>query len=390
MRTAIFALLASWPFAAVVAQEQSTYLIASGPYAKYPSSFPTLLYRVEEQRLKKVRTVTTQRQGTMFVEVYPDLGYALIASKGAFPGSYMLDVIRTNSVSTQRSYDITVCPGCAHFDGYMQIRDRSPVYVLRGLEGGEFVYLGIDLDAGHNLSGFRYGDEAEARRSGLGSRFADYQSPWNGPLIEIEDSAAVIYRAEEKLLLDWSAPGGLGSSIDRVTALPLVNNHAIRVISVGHWSSGKYHYSGDYVLDKSSDVWRGMELPGTKSSLRAFGYWVVSEEIREFEPGALDLERLERQRFLPFLSAAESFHTRSIAPSGRLSFYNARTMELVVHETGEPNSEVLYVDGDDVAWYRVSDELRRAPILGDRLGPPELVAKAPELWAVHWLFFGKE
>ena len=42
--------------------------------------------------------------------------------------------------------------------------------------------------------------------------------------------------------------------------------------------------------------------------------------------------------------------------------------------TGEPNSDVLYVDEDDVAWYRVSDELRQAPIQDGRLGPPEDVA----------------
>ena len=117
----------------------------------------------------------------------------------------------------------------------------------------------------------------------------------------------------------------------------------------------------------------------------------MREDIQSYEPGALDLERLKRHHFPPFLSAAERFSSsEETRQRVRLYIYNARTRELIVHETGEPDTEALYVDEDDAAWYRVSDELRRAPIREGRLGPEEVVAKAPELWAVHWLFFGSE
>ena len=110
-----------------------------------------------------------------------------------------------------------------------------------------------------------------------------------------------------------------------------------------------------------------------------------------YAPGSLNLARLELQQFPPFLSAAVNLsQVREIAPTGRLLLCDARAKALIIHDTGEPNSEVLYVDEDDVAWYRVSDELRRAPIEDGKLGPEEVVAKAPELLAVHWLFFGRE
>ena len=50
----------------------------------------------------------------------------------------------------------------------------------------------------------------------------------------------------------------------------------------------------------------------------------------------------------------------------------------------------LHVDGADVAWYRVRDELRKAKIENGKLGAETVVVKGPEMWAVHWLFFGKE
>ena len=61
-----------------------------------------------------------------------------------------------------------------------------------------------------------------------------------------------------------------------------------------------------------------------------------------------------------------------------------------MHDTGEPNSEVLYVDEEARVYYRVSDELRRARIQDGRLEKSMVLVKVPELWAVHWLFVGHE
>ena len=124
--------------------------------------------------------------------------------------------------------------------------------------------------------------------------------------------------------------------------------------------------------------------------MRAYGSWLAAEEINVYAPQRLDMESLEAQRFEPFWSAAERFQEKRAAPAGRFRLYNVRTKERIAHDTGEPNSEVLFIDENDRVYYRVSDELRLAQIDGGELARPQVLVKSPVLWAVHWLVFGTE
>ena len=303
----VVALLACLAAANLSAGDQSIYLIASEPYLDRLESFPTLLFRVENGDLIKVRTVTTQEQDTRFVDVYPGRGYALVGSdRRRWPGSLLLlDVIDMNSVSVQKSYEIDLCDDCSFLSSHMQDGPDGPVYFFYGYNDGSDIYKGVDLTTGRMSNDFDVDDEANAYRTGKGSSFVD-------------------------------------------------------------------------------------RLRGLTGAFRGYGHWLAREDIQSYKPGVVDLERLKRHRFAPFSSAAERFEDDQAAPSGRFRLYNARTKELIEHDTGEPDTEVLYVDEDRFAYFRVSDELRRARIGDGKLGPEEVLAKAPELWAVHWLFFGRE
>ena len=393
MKMSLFALLACLAFATAGSEELNIYLIASEPYDDSSFGFPTLLYKVETGSLVKVRTVTTQRQNTSFVDVYPDRGYALVGSnRGGRSGYLLLDVIDMNSVSSQKSYDIDVCDGCAYISSHLQYRHDKQVYFFLGYNDGR-TYTGVDLKTGRISRGFDWTDIAGAYRTGTGSPFVDRLSHFSGV---VHDGDRLIYGKgprPSRHRLGWKEPTEYGWESGSTITHLLVNNDYMRLISVirhSNWQ-GELRGLGLHVFDKAAGEWSKLDMPGGYGSFRAFGHWLASEEIQEYGPERLDLNRLERQCFPPFLSAAVNLSlVREIAPTGRLFFYNARSKELILHDTGEPNSEVLHVDGDDVAWYRVSDELLRAPILGYRLGPPDVVAKGRELWAVHWLFFGKQ
>ena len=97
---------------------------------------------------------------------------------------------------------------------------------------------------------------------------------------------------------------------------------------------------------------------------------------------------LESYRTEPFLSAAGRFRAREVTPTGRLLFYDTRSGTSTRRDTGQPDSEVLLVDEDNVAYFRVSDELRRGHLVDGGLANEEVVARAPELWGVHWLVKG--
>ena len=392
---AIFALAACLASAADCAEERNVYLIASEPTADFLGGFPTLLYRVEGGGLVKVRTVTTQRQDTRFVDVYPELGYALVGSGiSRESGSHLLDVIDMNSVSTQKSYEIDVCDGCSYISSRMQDRHGALAYVFRGYtEGRSYLgeFKGVDLKSGRIMSGFEWIDQVNAFRNGSGSSFVDHPYAF-GAIMHGNEVLEYGRESVRRHELDWARPEVKGWEPGSTFTRFLVNNDDIRLVRVSlheEWR-GDVPGLGSYVFDKAAGEWSRLDVPGGYGPFRAFGHWLAMEDLQDFTPGSLDLERLKAHWFSPFLSAAERFEMRGYGPSGRLSFYNVRTKDLIVHETGEPNSEVLYVDEGDVAWYRVSDELRRARILGDRLGPPEVIAKGPELWAVHWLFFGRE
>ena len=393
MRIVCLALLACSAFATVAAGERSVYLIASEPFDDSFSGFPTLLYRVEENRLVKVRTVTTQQQNTMFVDVYPDKGYALVGSdRTRRLGSLLLDVIDMNSVSTQKSYDIDICKDCAYISSYMQGKHERQVYIFHGYSDGPR-HQGVDLRTGQVLTGFNWLSEVNAYRTGPGSPFADRSKTFSR--VAHEGDWLIYGQGENprRYSMGWEQPKEYGWAAGSTITDVVVNNDDIRLIFVYRHDNWKAELRGLglHVFDKAAGKWFRPDIPPGMGSFRAFRHWLVWEDLKPYEPGALDLELLEQQRFPPFLSAAVNLSmVREIAPTGSLRFYNARAKELIVHDTGEPNSEVLHVDDDDVAWYRVSNELRRAQIGNGKLGPAEVVVKAPELWAVHWLFFGKE
>ena len=392
MRITTILLLTCLAYPYAWAKEQDIFLIASEPHIAILESFPTLLYRVEGDVLVKVRTVTTQRQDTKFVDVFPGRGYALIGSdRGNGRGSILLDIIDMNAVSAQKSYDIDLSDGYSLVSSHMQYGHEAQVYFLEGYKyknGGN--YTGLNLATGQRSNQFDRIDEANAYRIGTGSSFVDRASRFVGI---IDSSELLIFGGESprRRALGWRLPERFDWELGSIFTDVLVNNDDVRLISVyrnSDWK-GEVRGLGLHVFDKAAGEWFQLDAPMGMGSFRAFGHWLAREEIQPYRPGDLNLERFQWHQFAPFLSVAERFESRRYAPSGRLYFYNARTRVSIVHDTGEPDTEILFVDDDDVAWYRVSDELHRAPILEGGLGSPEVVVAAPELWAVHWLFFGK-
>ena len=422
---------------ACLAGEERMYVIASDPYPNIRGNdAPAILYRVEGGRMEKVRTITTPRQDTLFVHPYPDQGYVFVGSVGARAGAFLLDVVDLRSVGVERTLDMdgcwgcnasnfrSACRGCLYATSHLLNRGGRLIYMIRPAaywSGAQLNCacrdLGVDVASGETVADLGSGSLRLAYQNGSPGGLVD-GGDFGMPVYTEGTEAIVRNTAEERpRKLGWQLPPGVrlgsGPGHSGDWARLLIDNADMRVLLVMPF--GKRPPPADpkqralHVFDKASWQWRMLELPGSGVRMearwdyvealdspgaylpmRAFGEWLAAEEIYAYEPGAPDMERLAEQRFAQFRSAAERFEAFGAAPSGRLRLYNARTQTLIVHDTGEPNSEVLYVDEDDVAWYRVSDELRRAPIEDGELGKAELVAKAPELWAVHWLFFGRE
>ena len=426
---------------ACFADDERMYVITSEPNPNRAyNRAPAVLYRVEGEELEKVRTITTALQDTLFVQPYPDQGYVFVGSEGARPGAFLLDVLDLRSLGVERTLDLDGCWGCNaanHRSGCM-----GCCYATSQLfnQGGRLIYivqtgtwyseeldcacrdLGVDVVTGEAV--------ADVSTASLGLSY-EYGAP--GGLVDGGDFGIPIYADGRQAIvrgktdarahrLGWEIPDdmrlgpGPKYPADRAFgdwARLMINNDQMRVLHMLRGGEPSPGADADkrrfHVFDKASWEWRKLELRGSGVPMhaqrghvhtldtrgfylpmRAFREWLAAEEVYRYEPEALDMERLAEHRFAPFSSAAERFEDDQAAPSGRFRLYNVRSKELIVHDTGEPDSEVLYVDEDRFAYFRVSDELRRARIGDGKLGPEEVLVKAPELWAVHWLFFGRE
>ena len=77
----------------------------------------------------------------------------------------------------------------------------------------------------------------------------------------------------------------------------------------------------------------------------------------------------------------------NIYQPGTLFLYNAETKKKYTWDTGQGDSEVLLVDGETV-YYRVDDELYKAPIGKNKIGSGQLLAKEDVVRDMHWAFMG--
>lgn len=413
------------------------YVIASQPYPNtefLPT--PAILFRVEDGRLEKVRTITTYRQDTLFVHSYPDKGYVFVGSVGARNGAFLLDVLDLRTLRLERTLELDGCWGCNasnHREGCMGCRyatshllnrDGRQIYMIRtGTWYSEQLDcscrdLGVDVVSGETIEGLSTGALRLAYHYGAPGGLIDGGEFGAGVYAEGARAVAREEGDSKGHYLGWSLPPNLklGSGTWRSSAQLFVNNDYVRVLApvprgaLGDGSPSKMFF----VFDKAAGEWSELLLPGSGVfraasghyvsnldgsgiyyPMRAFREWLAAEEIRAYEPSPRDRRRLDEIRFGaaprgPFLLPLERFNERRSVPTGRLLLHNAQTRENVTYDTDEPDSEVLYVDGSSVVYFRVGDELRRARIEEGGLGKLEIVVKAPEVAAVHWLFFGRE
>ena len=377
----------------LAAGDRGVYVIASEPCSICLPRFPTLLFRVDGENLSKIRTVTTQSQGTIFIHAFHDKGYVFVGSEGALKGSFLLDVIDLEAVSTQESYDINMCEDCSFIStNHLQIREGSLIYLVRGAREDQDRYRGVNLKTGRISTDFGVGDEGRAYLVGPGSPFVDTN---HSPLNVFDDAREALNNVyDKKSRLGWKAPGELELALGKVAAWQLVNNDQMRTISAREFLDGESRSRkvGYFVFDKAAGSWSRLELPKGYFPLRAHRHWLVTEEFDPEPSIELNFVELAAQFYAPFPSTASRFSMRfgGSVPTGLFRFYNLYTKEMIIHDTDEPYSEVLYVDENDMVYYRVSDELRLAQIEGGKLVHSRVLVKSPEMWAVHWLFLGRE
>jgi len=154
-------------------------------------------------------------------------------------------------------------------------------------------------------------------------------------------------------------------------------------------SSGPDAKTSFHILDRGTGRWNSINAPGGASLVRAFGPWLVVQvrDVRDkFEPSpGSALRRQERSATgPPYDLAAEGFR---LYQPGMLYLYHVPTGKRIVEETGQGDSEVLWIEGDKVL-YRCDRILYEARIEGTSLKDKRKLIERNFIADVHWVFYG--
>ena len=380
------------------------YAIAGVPLSSMGENSPIVLYRVADGGLEKVRTIATRRQNPHVVKSYPRKGFVFVVSEGAFDGSFQVDILELGDISRERSvdFDYESCTGCNFLEaGLLEQGGRLVFYILAmGDEDGMRVghYLGLDVERGDFVHDIGRADMCHLHHAGGQSGGVDGSDQLGGIYVrERTLDQPYLMSHSETFDLPWRLPDWF-SMPEPGRLLQVANNDHARVLRTTSQTGDTLQW---LVFDKSAGAWTSVPVSTFRAGgdVRLLGRWLVREDVKKgvdraewrdapgADPGPVPFWSAKIRRGEdPFWSAKVRADVRRRTPTGWLHFYNTRTGRLSVHNAGNLDSETLLVDNNNVANFRVGDELRRGRLTDEGLADEEVVARAPELLAVHWLF----
>ena len=190
--------------------------------------------------------------------------------------------------------------------------------------------------------------------------------------------------------LAFKLPAGFTPPSDAIVFLQ-VDNNDLAVVSSSHEQSPNDSGVGfriDRVYVKAAHSWQTVKVPGAASWARGLGSWlayVVAEPFHGVEsPG-------KQTRLTSMLagghSVDETFQDADAYFPGTLFLYNTASASSVKIETGQGDSEPLWISGDTV-YYRVNQSLYRATIAGNSVKDAAVIASGEAIGQVHWAFLG--
>lgn len=168
------------------------------------------------------------------------------------------------------------------------------------------------------------------------------------------------------------------------------------------WDGAKGH-TEVWLQEKSRNNWHSVRVPGV-SGLRAFGEWLVAHVVYNLRPkpkhgevrvrestGDLPLSPGSAQRLKGRSPTGLGFDALmddlEILQPGLLWLYHVPSRRLIVEETGQGDTEVLWIE-DAQVLYRCAQTLYEARIEGTRLLGRRRLIERDFIRDVHWVFYG--
>lgn len=381
------------------------YLLAGTTSQHTPQSYPVLLYRVgENKKLKIVREVVPQADGTRFMYAWGNIIFAL------HPHTAPTNVAIVHTNEPMRADDVQFSP-----EGV--VPSTSVTTVAEPPGSGEVLLVPwiTNLTDPSNPPAHYEVTDARISNSSIGTSprvqydiWSDYaylrhQGAPGGPnyVPDLIGSAA-----GENLTIDFfghsvkvdKLPPSWRRTDTRIVPIIAAASEKYLILTLQYpWESVRSGKVGDSlelaVRDRASGRWSTIRSEGNSPTLRLFGPWLATtvgfwslnhgpnpgRENERSEAGATDI-------LPPVQALYRSFKGRNISLPGILVLQNLADGRKIRIETGQEDSEILWA-GDDRVLYRVNDAIYQAAIAGNQIQDPAVIVKDEDVPEIHWVFW---
>ena len=400
-RTAItlaLALLCCVPAKPQFANDQAAqlYVVAGTPTPHAPYSFPVSLYRVSKNKtLDPIREVVRQADGLQVMREWGDTIFAVHLH--ARPTT--ISVIHTDDPYRP---DNVLLAGSVHPYAALTVMAEAKEGVITLL----LPWISDSTDPAHprwEVASVLSDVAQSTLRVNLGARneYSElrYEGGTGGPEIVapppcIFAGGNIAFNVGQPVVVG-SLPPALQTTRDKsYGAILAASKDYLLLSNRSNVTLGKLQASENVFLhDRIQRRWGTIPLEGNWSQVRIFGSWLATivrfanSEHKE-GPGRQS-ERSTQSDSLPDVRQEyENWAGKFYWMPGILTLQNLDDGRKIRIETGQEDSEILRVDGNDVL-YRVNDTIYRARIGGSQLKDTTVVVKDEDVPEIHWAFWSK-
>ncbi len=210
--------------------------------------------------------------------------------------------------------------------------------------------------------------------------------------LRVHDGGLLAPRFPKTVAADFALklPAGFTPPSDAIAFLE-VNNSDVAVVSLSNEqspSSSGVGFKSDHVYVKATQSWQVLKVPGAVSWARGFGTWiayVVAEPFHGVEsPGK---QARLASHVVSGHPVEEMFQDADAYFPGTLFLYDTASGASVTIETGQGDSEPLWISGNTV-YYRVNQSLYSATIAGSTVKNATAIMSGEAVGQIHWAFAG--
>lgn len=388
MRKKLFFLFISLLFlASFYPEKKYLYLISGTPTPINAVNFASRLYRIEGESLKFIREISNKIDGVDSIRPFYDDGLVIVASPSVKPESLKIvkmdDPISENFIQIESNN----CHACSIIEYHcLKNLSNNVIFVSIFMGDGITQFQAWDLGDGKKIDSNSL-DLKNVLASGIPGGVVP------GDVIYMSagsDGALYFVIGDRKFKTDWYLPKDIVFS-EKDVIVAYINTKNMLVLSSKDNKKRSYEGIGSssyYFLNKKSALWEKVVFSGGRTEIRSFGNWIagyVADMSRK--EGAVSEDITKKVISETGNPIDWRIEMANVYLPGELFLFNIYTKEKHVIKTGEPDSEILFVD-DKFIYLRIKDQIFKKKIYDQVTGNGELLIKSDSIVDVHWAFLG--